>query len=206
CGWRRAWKPLAVLAVMVGLFQISGPLLSSVAVNDAATRLGVNDRAVAAQMVGDSSVSANPLRAMLERSDNGRFGIFEAGINSMTTWQDWTFGKGLWSSNDAWSCSLHWYPEHLHSVFLDALVRGGIPALAGLLFLLAWGMWRVIVLARRGEELWLMLVSFGICGLMFDGDSAFGLLTVPRYEPLLLWVPLVMASARFTVIDRRQAD
>jgi len=197
CGWRRAWKPLAVLAVMVGLFQLSGPLLSDVAVKDAAARLGVADQAVAAEMIGDSVVSSNPIWAMVERADNGRFGIFQAAVNSMTTWQDWTFGKGLWSSNDFWSCSLHWYPEHLHSIFTDALVRGGIPTLVGLLALLGWGAWRVILLARQGEDIWLMLATFGGCALLFDGDSAFSLLTVPRYEPLLLWVPMVMASARY---------
>jgi hypothetical protein len=196
-GWRRAWRPLAVLLIAVGVFQFSGPLLSYLAVNDAAVRLGVDDRSVAAEMVGDAVVSANPMRAMLDRADNGRFGIFQAALSSMTTWQDWVFGKGMWSSNDFWSCALHWYPEHLHSVFMDALIRGGIPGLAALLALLGWGLWRALLLARRGEEIWLMLASFGVVALLFDGDSAFAFLTVPRYEPLLIWVPLVMASARY---------
>jgi hypothetical protein len=196
-GWRRAWRPLAVLVVMVALFQLSGPLLSYLAVNDAAARLGVEDRAMAAEMVGDAVVSPNPMRAMMERADNGRFGIFQAALSSMTTWQDWVFGKGMWSSNDFWSCALHWYPEHLHSIFMDALIRGGVPGLAALLGLLGWGAWRALLLARRGEEIWLMLAGFGVVALMFDGDSAFAFLTVPRYEPLLIWVPLVMASARY---------
>jgi hypothetical protein len=196
CGWRRAWKPLCVLGVMIGLFQAGAPLMSALAVNDAAKRLGLDDHAVAARMIGDTVVSANPMVAMLERADNGRVVIFEAGIRSMTTWQDWVYGKGMWSTNDAWSCSLSWYPEHLHSIFMDAFVRGGIPGILGLLFVLGWGCRRAWILARQGEEIWLMLAGFGIAGLMFDGDSAFSLLTMPRYEPLILWVPLVMASAR----------
>jgi hypothetical protein len=197
CGWRRAWRQLVVLALMVGLFQAGGPVLRNIAAKDAAAKFGIADLSEASAALADGVVATNPMRAMVERADNGRFEIFEAAFHSMTTWQDWVFGKGLWSSNDFWSCSLHWYPEHLHSVFMDALVRGGLPALLGLVGLLAWGLWRTILLARRGEEIWLMLASFGCFALMFDGDSAFGLLTVPRYEPLLIWVPLVMASARF---------
>jgi len=203
-GWRRAWRPFVLLAAAIGLFQGSAPLLSSMAVMDASKRMGVTDQAVAAQMIGDAVVSANPMGKMVERSDNGRLEIYSGALGSMTTWQDWLLGKGLWSANDFWSCSLHWYPEHLHSVFMDALVRGGVPGLAGLLFILGWGMHRILVLARQGEDIWLMLACFGIAGVMFDGDSAFSLLTVPRFEVLILWVPLVMASARFTAAPTRR--
>lgn len=204
CGWRRAWKPLLVLGMAIGLFQAGGPLMSALAVNSAAKRLGVEDHAVAARMIGDSVVSANPMSAMLERADNGRGIIFQAGLKSMSTWQDWAFGKGMWSANDFWSCSLPWYPEHLHSIFMDAFVRGGLPGILGLLFVIGWGCRRAVILARQGEELWLMLACFGIAGLMFDGDSAFALLTVPRYEPLILWVPLVMASSRLMAQQQQQ--
>jgi hypothetical protein len=36
--------------------------------------------------------------------------------------------------------------------------------------------------------------------VLFDGDSAFSLLTVPRFEVLILWVPLVIASARYSMV------
>ena len=72
----------------------------------------------------------------------------------------------------------------------------------GLLAVLGWGWCRALVLARRGEEIWFMLACFGIAGVLFDGDSAFSLLTVPRFEPLLLWVPLVIASARLSLLKR----
>jgi O-antigen ligase len=124
----------------------------------------------------------------------------------MTTWQDWLFGKGLWSENDFWSCSLDWYPEHLHSIFMDAFVRGGLLGLAGLLLIIGWALRRAFLLARAGEELWLVLASFGITGLVFDGDSAFSLLTLPRFETLLLWVPLVIASARYQIVERLRND
>lgn len=199
CGWRRTWKPILLLVTAIGLFQGSGPLLSDMAVKLATPRLGTQSDAQTKAIVADNVVSANPVHAMVERSDNGRLLIYRAGLASMTTWQDWLVGKGLWSDNDFWSCSLYWYPEHLHSVFLDALVRGGVPGLLGLLVVLGWGLRQAVVLARRGEEIWLMLACFGIGGVLFDGDSAFSLLTLPRFEALILWTPLVMASARLSL-------
>jgi hypothetical protein len=41
---------------------------------------------------------------------------------------------------------------------------------------------------------------------VFDGDSAFSLLTLPRFETLLLWVPLVIASARYQIVERLRND
>jgi hypothetical protein len=86
----------------------------------------------------------------------------------------------------------------------DALVRGGVFALAGLLGVLIWGLYRAWWLAQQGEEIWIMLVSFGVSGLIFDGDSAFSMLSIPRFETLILWVPLVMASVRYMVLNHAQ--
>ncbi len=202
-GWRRSWQPLVLLFSTILLFQLAGPLLSGLAVKDASARLGITDQAEAARMVQGSVVSSNPLRDAVSRADNGRFGIYSAALGSMTTWQDWVLGKGLWADDDCWSCSLHWYPEHLHGVLVDAWVHGGLPGALALLGLIVWGWRRAIELARQGEDLWIMLAGFGCAGLMFDGDSAFALLTMPRYEPLLLWAPLIMASARFTQAAER---
>jgi hypothetical protein len=196
-GWRTALKPVLLLLGCVTLFQVSAPLISNIAAQDVSKRLGIAESAVTSEMLADGVVSSNPAARVLERADNGRFAIYAAAFSSMTTWQDWLFGKGLWSENDFWSCSLDWYPEHLHSIFMDAFVRGGLPGLAGLLLIIGWALRRAFLLARAGEELWLVLAAFGITGLVFDGDSAFSLLTLPRFETLLLWVPLVIASTRY---------
>jgi len=74
--------------------------------------------------------------------------------------------------------------------------------LLGLLAILGCGLRRCFLLARDGEELWFMLACFGCAGVIFDGDSAFSLLTIPRFETLILWVPLVIASARYTIARR----
>ncbi len=195
-GWRRARKPLLLILGCFLVFQASAPVISHIATTELSDRLGIAPSEITAEAMADGIVAANPAARLIERADNGRFVIYAAGIQSLTTWQDWLLGKGLWSDNDCWSCSLPWYPEHLHSVFMDALVRGGLPGLAGLLFLIGWALRRALRLAREGEGLWLVLAAFGVAGLFFDGDSAFSLLTLPRFETLVLWVPLVIASAR----------
>ncbi len=195
--WRAAWKPMAVLLTCMACFQLSAPILSRLAAENLAADLGVATETVKSQSQEFGVIPPNPAMRAVERGDNGRFAIYTAAFSSMTTWQDWLFGKGLWSSNDAWSCSLWWYPEHLHSVFLDAGVRGGVPALLGVLFLTGWGLQRAWKLAREGESLWFVLACFGAVALLFDGDSLFTMLSVPRFEPLVFWTPLVIASARF---------
>ncbi|GEP42997.1 O-antigen ligase family protein [Brevifollis gellanilyticus] len=195
-GWRRVLKPLFLMLGCVFVFQASAPVIAHIGASELSDRMGVSASELTPEMVADGLVAANPAARMLERSDNGRIIIYSAGIQSLTTWQDWLLGKGLWADNDCWSCSLPWYPEHLHSIFMNALVRGGVPGLAGLLVLIGWGLQRAWRLAREGEGLWLVLAAFGITGLLFDGDSAFSMLTLPRFEALILWVPLVIASAR----------
>lgn len=196
-GWRAGWRPMALLIACMACFQLSAPILSRLATEEVAADLGVTAETVKSQIQDFGVIPPNPAMRALERGDNGRFAIYTAALSSMTTWQDWLLGKGLWASNDAWSCSLWWYPEHLHSVFMDAVVRGGVAALLGILCITYWGLKRAWLLAVEGESLWFVLACFGTSGLIFDGDSLFTLLSVPRFEPLLYWMPLVIASARF---------
>lgn len=197
-GWRRSWKPVALVVGTLVLFQVSAPLLSHLAAKDASKRLGIPNETIAVGKFGDTVVSSNPMQTAMQRSDNGRFLIYSAAIGCMSTWQDWLLGKGMWADDDCWSCSLHWYPEHLHGVFWDTFVHGGLPGILGLAGLVGWALQRSYRLARRGEPVWLMLSGYGLAGLCFDGDSVWALISIARYEPLLFWTPLVIASARFT--------
>jgi len=199
--WQRVLRPLGLLIGCFLLFQFLAPLISCVGVQGISDRLAIPTSEVTAEVVADQIISADPLARFIERGDTGRSIIYVAGLSSMTSWQDWLWGKGLWSADDFWSCSLHWYPEHLHSVFMDAFVRGGLLGFLGLLFILGWGMLRALRVARRGEPLWLMLICFGTAGVAFDGASAFTTLSVSRFEMLLFWVPLAMASARYSAPD-----
>jgi hypothetical protein len=204
-GWRRSWKPVTLMLGCLVVFQVSAPLISHLAAQDAAKRLGIPNASVAVEKFGDGVVSSNPMQTALTRSDNGRFLIYHAALGSMTTWQDWLVGKGMWAADDCWSCSLHWNPEHLHGVFWDTFVHGGLLGLLGLVGLVIWGLKRCWTLAQVGEPVWIMLAGFGLAGLLFDGDSVWVLITVARYEPLLFWTPLVIASARFTQHSERSA-
>jgi len=128
-GWRQAKRPLILLVSVLCLFQAFAPVLSFLAAKDASNRLGIVDAQTAVAQYGDGVVKANPIKAAMERSDNGRFLIYGAVLHSLSSWQDWLVGKGMWADNDCWSCSLHWYPEHTHGVFWDTLVHGGLLAL-----------------------------------------------------------------------------
>lgn len=203
--WRRALRPLGLLAVCFLLFQHLAPAISNMGVTEISDRLAIPKTSVTKEVVADRIIAADPMARFIERADTGRFTIYSAALSSMTSWQDWLLGKGLWSANDFWSCSLPWNPEHLHSIYMDALVRGGLPGLLGLLFLTGWGLQRALRLAKRGEPLWLMLICYGVSGVLFDGASAFSALSISRYEMLIFWVPLVMASARYAVIRSQEA-
>jgi hypothetical protein len=202
-GWRFSRGPIILLVACIACFQILAPLISQMGVHDLSEQMGRPKLTEA--MVSDGVISSNPAKRLITRGDTHRFSIYAAGLSSMTTASDWLLGKGLWAANDSWSCSLPWNPEHLHSVFVDALIRCGVLAFACLVGLLAWGLYRAWWLAQQGEEVWMMLASFGVAGLVFDGDSAFSLLSVPRFETLILWVPLVLASVRYTNFKRDQS-
>ncbi len=201
-GWRFSLRPVLLLLACLGCFQLLAPLITQIGMRDLSERYG--KPTLTESMIADGVVASNPAKRLITRGDTHRFSIYAAGFSSITTSSDWLIGKGLWSSNDRWSCSLPWNPEHLHSVFVDALVRGGVLALIGLVGVLVWGLYRAWWLAQRGEEIWMMLASYGLAGLVFDGDSAFSMLSVPRFEALILWVPLVSASVRYTVLRHEQ--
>lgn len=204
-GWRRAKKPVLLIVGVMALFQLSAPLISHLSAKDASKRLGIPNEKVAFEQLGDGVVPANPMQMAMTRSDNGRFLIYGSSFNSMTTWQDWLLGKGLWAHDDCWNCALHWNPEHLHSSFWDTFIHGGVISFAALLGIVAWGLKRAYHVAQWGEPTWIILCGYGLSGLLFDGDSIWALVTISRYEPLLFWTPLVIASARFTQLSRSAA-
>ncbi len=202
-GWRRAWRACGLFLIAVMTFQLSAPYLCELAAADKSERMGIEDVKKAAALLGDGVIYSDPLNSMVERADTKRFLIYDSVVSNMNDWQDWVWGNGLWESTESWSCSLGWIPEHMHSPFIHVLYGGGVLGLAALLGLLAVGFWRAYQIGKLGEPVWFILAAFGVGGMLFDGESLFTLLSQPRYEPLILWVPLVLASARWVQLTSR---
>lgn len=150
-------------------------------------------------------IDGNPLREWTKRGSTGRLDMYEA------VWQTMReggaarqiFGTGLWSDAALWNARL---PErerapHPHSVFAATWLHGGWIGLAGLLAVLGMGAaaaWRA---ARQGWPLGLVLAGAGLAGVLFDGQSLASLDTLPRFEPLLVWTGLLLASGRNSSLD-----
>ncbi len=146
-------------------------------------------------------IDGNPLREWTKRGSTGRLEMYEA------VWQTLRegggarliFGAGLWSDSALWN---HRLPErerapHPHSVFIATAMHGGLAGLAGLLGVLGLGFavaWRVAW--RGGWPAGIILAAAGLAGGLFDGQSLASLDTLPRFEPLLVWTGLLLASGR----------
>lgn len=195
-GWRKGWKPCALLAGMIIAFQLSAPLITRLADFQEKMKTGTSiGREQTRAQSGEVVVTHNPVKELCQRGDNGRLELYRHVLATMTTPTDLAFGKGLWASDRPWQAGMSWTPEHVHSVFVSTFFHHGALGLLALIGLLGWGMWRCLRAARLGQDLWLILACYGIMALTFDGHSMQTLVSVPRFEPLLLWLPLAMGCA-----------
>lgn len=184
-GGRFVWRTLSVSVLAVMVFVMVGTLRTAV------------DAPAGTMPVAMGKLGQGPLGRMIARGDSSRLEIYQAGLSALQTPMDRVLGRGLWMDDDCWRCGLGSNPNHLHSVFVAALVQAGWVGLAGLVLCLAMGFRRLLWLARRGEGTWLVLACFGLAGLVFDGQSPFSLTTMPRFEALILWMPLALGSAAY---------
>ena len=194
-GWRKAWGPLALLVAMVLAFQLSAPLLTRMADFQERMKTGAVVGRDQTRELGDVVVTHNPVKELYQRGDNGRLQLYRHVLSTMTSPADRLFGKGLWASDQAWQAGMSWAPEHMHSVFVSTFYHHGALGLLALLGLLGWGMWRCLQAARAGQDQWLVLACYGVMALTFDGHSMQTLVSVPRFEALMLWLPLAMGCA-----------
>lgn len=185
-GWRLGWKPLAVHALAIAVFVVLGTVQS-----EAPQASGTPAE------VAMTPLERGPVMHMIARGDSSRLAIYSAGWVALQTPVDQVFGKGLWMDDDCWRCGLSSNPNHLHNAFLAALVQGGWVGLGVFMSLFVWAGRRLVWLARRGQATWLGLAAFGAAALLFDGHSPFSLTTLPRFEALILWMPLAIGSAAY---------
>ncbi len=138
-----------------------------------------------------------PFQEAMARGDNGRLDIYRAGWHAVEN--PW-LGTGQWGVRETWQRELR--PEslcvmiHLHSAFFATFVHGGVIGLTLLASLLGLAWHRACRIARHGDATWVALLAFGCGGLLFDGESLTSLATAPRFEGLLLWLPLTVALVR----------
>jgi O-Antigen ligase len=147
---------------------------------------------------GEGLVSAQPLKRLIQRGDTGRFDIYRFAGSSLKTLPQWLFGHGQWCEVKLWQQQRSWLAPHLHSIYLDALVHSGLLVLLGLLICVFHGSLRCWQQARaQGQAAWLALLAMGLAGLLVDGHSAFNWLSLPRFEALMLWVPMALSAGSY---------
>lgn len=192
-GFRRNRTPLAIFVTIGLLFQFSGPLVTHISHQQTHLR----SHHVAAADPVELQAYRNPARELIDRGDNGRFQVYRAAVTTLEGPRQWLLGIGQWGTEGLWRPLTTWNPEHLHSAFLATLVHGGVIAFGLLIALLSIGLARAAALARQGHGTWLILLAFGITGLLFDGQTFSCLTSIPKMEVLLVTFPLTAAAAGF---------
>ena len=152
----------------------------------------------------DSSLLlATPGDHMISRADSGRLQLYEELWRRVEGATEVVMGRGFWARDTAEPIEIRWPAPHPHSAFISTAYHGGLIGL-GLLALLIWaGVRRSIWLARKGIDVrWLAFLAAGGASLCFDGHTLAMFQTVPLFEPLLFWLPLIAgASLAAKVMD-----
>lgn len=156
----------------------------------------------------DQILLATPGDHMLSRADSGRLGLYQELYHRVEGAAEVLMGRGFWARDTADPVEISWPAPHPHSAFISTAYHGGLIGL-GLLGMLIWaGARRSIWLARRGIDVrWLAFLAAGGASLCFDGHTLALFQTVPLFEPLLFWLPLIAGASLATkVMDDMPAE
>ncbi len=190
-GWPKVWPPLITTAtVMVVFLQFIAPLLAPPAVMQ---QPAVGEAPV--EVIVLSTLSSNPAREYIARSDSGRFHFYRVGLSCLSSWDKVITGAGLWEPERIIERESASVMNHMHSMFLATYIHGGIIGSVMLVGLIGLGLKKSWWLARAGQPQWLAFLAYGLGGLIFDGQSACSLVTHPRFENLIFWFPLIAIAA-----------
>jgi hypothetical protein len=177
-GLKQGWRPFLILVAAGSLFSLSGTLV----------------KRPQAMPAGASAIS-QPVARLIARPNEGRLEIYEAGWRSLESPLDHVIGIGQWGSKQRWQQFLPLDPwnlcGHLHSAFFATYVQGGLIGAALLLMLMTRLAVRAWCRVSAREPEWAALLAYGITALVFDGESLASLLTLPRFETLIFWLPAV---------------
>ncbi|MDB6069206.1 MAG: O-antigen ligase protein [Verrucomicrobiales bacterium] len=150
---------------------------------------------------GNELLLASPGEHMLARADSGRLQLYQELWRRVEGAAEVVMGRGFWARNTTETVEIAWAAPHPHGVFISTAYHGGLIGLS-LLGLLLWaGARRSIWLAVRGIDVrWLAFLAAGTASLCFDGHTLALFQTVPLFEPLLFWLPLIAGASLATKI------
>ena len=193
---RRAWIPLLIaVAAALSFHGLSGAL---------AWRAEQAARNPTRQLLpsqppdpGLERLSQEGLRSWIQRGDTGRLPLYGFILGRIANHEERLFGKGWWAPDSAEE-DVGWPAHHPHSVWIASLYHYGHIGTAAQALLVAYCLARALDVHRRGRGLEpLCLLSFGIVACLFDGQSLTTFFTLPRYEPLVFWLPVALAGGRW---------
>lgn len=188
-GPRRAWPEVRLAVAAWLVFLVSAPLLRQAAHVQRELRHCKDE-------IGAWVVTPQPVQELVARWDNGRFAIYRSALRTLDAWPEQLAGIGQWGTTGRWRVGAPWDGDHLHSGFLATHVHGGLIGTALFATVLALGVrdaWRTR--QRQGQDAWLILLAFGIAGVTFDGQTLATLTSLPKFEGLLVWFPLIAAAS-----------
>ena len=144
-------------------------------------------------ILGYDYVTDGGVKALIARSDAGRFWIYNQLYNRVEGFE-W-FGLGLGADS---SVPLgHEVNIYCHSTFLCSYYHGGYVGLfLHLAMILTFVFWAWQHFLKTGSSLYLSFLAFGIFCYLIDGGR---LLYHPRTEWLLIWWPIALL-----IIEKRK--
>ena len=124
---------------------------------------------------------------LVNRGSAGRLEIYGIYLSQLSP-LDWIFGKGRIPSLAPEE--LGWLVHHTHNAYLGQLVSYGVLGAVALALILLFALWKI----RRTPEV--SLVTFGLVACLFDGGQIVTILSLARWETLVVLVPLIVAVTR----------
>ncbi|MDG2488750.1 MAG: O-antigen ligase family protein, partial [Roseibacillus sp.] len=131
----------------------------------------------------------------VERGSAGRIAIYQWFLERISG-LELMFGWGFGAESSIPEEELGWFVHHPHSSYLTQLILGGALGLALLVAVLGWSWREAWGEGRRGECLWVALLSCGLVTLIVDGGEIFTLHSIPRLEWLMVVFPAALAVGR----------
>lgn len=182
------WSPVVTVTAAAGWAFSNLPLLlPSVAGPGALASAGV-PAAIA--------VAGSPASTLIARSDSGRFALYGQLWGRVQGALEVIFGRGFWARDNTLPGELSWDAPHPHGAFISTGFHGGIVGLVLLGLVLIAGARQSVWLARMNlDGRWLALLAMGCAALCFDGHTLALMTTVPLFEPLLFWLPLIAGAS-----------